>query len=77
MATTITIRTDRNLRQELQRRAEADGKSLSEFIREILAAAVEPGPLGARTGHVQGRLRLTRRKAGAWRERIRARNWRA
>ena len=77
MRTTITIRADKSLRQELARRAELDGKSLSELIREILETALAERPVGSRTGHLRGRLRLSRRGAGSWRDKIRERNWRS
>jgi len=75
MSATITIRTDLALRRELTRRANAAGQTLSELVREILAAAVNAQPLQVRAGHLKARLRLPRRHP-AWRERIRERNWR-
>jgi metal-responsive CopG/Arc/MetJ family transcriptional regulator len=77
MSTTITVRTGETLRRELQRRARAGGKTLSELIREILEAAVAERRLDRRAGHLKGRLRLPRRGGGSWRERLRERNWRA
>jgi len=38
--TTLTIRTDEGLREALQKRAEVQGKTVSELAREILTEAV-------------------------------------
>ena len=76
MRTTITIRTDEDLRNALEERAREQGTTVSEVARGILRDALEARPLGARTGHLRGRLRLDREPTGAWRERVRERNWR-
>ncbi len=76
MSTTLTIRTDESLREALEKRAEAQGKSLSEVAREILLRALEERPMNARTGHIKGRLKLPRRATEAWRKEVRKRNWR-
>lgn len=76
MSTTLTVRTDESLREALEERARAQGKTLSEFVREILRAAVDEGPLSARTGHLRGRLTLDRPEADGWRKELRRRNWR-
>jgi hypothetical protein len=77
MRTTITIRADQNLRDELLRRAETDGKSLSELVRGILEAALAESPIHVRVGQLSGRLRLPKRSTEPWRKRIRERNWRS
>jgi plasmid stability protein len=77
MSTTLTIRTDDTLRDALAKRAEAQGKTLSEVAREILQAALEERPLKLRTGHIKGRLKLPRRATEAWRKELRQRNWRS
>ena len=76
MSTTLTIRTDEDLRDALEERARAQGTTVSEVARTILRDALEARPLGERTGHLRGRLRLDREPTGAWRDRIRERNWR-
>lgn len=76
MSTTITIRTDEELRAALEERARARGTTLSEVAREILRSAVEARPLEARTGHLRGKLNLRQRPEEPWRETLRERNWR-
>jgi plasmid stability protein len=76
MSTTLTIRTDESLREALEKRAEAQGKTVSEVAREILLRALEERPMHTRTGHIKGRLRLPRRTTEAWRKELRKRNWR-
>ncbi len=76
MRTTLTIRTPPNLRQALEERARAQGKTVSEVTREILEHALKERPLGQRTGHLRGRLHLPDEDAEPWRKAIRERNWR-
>lgn len=76
MSTTITIRTDEPLRQRLEERAAATGKSLSALVREILENAVAERSLGRRAGHLRARLKLPRDAAGSWSASVRERNWR-
>jgi plasmid stability protein len=64
------------MRDQLQRRARLQGKSVSEVVREILRDALESRPLGERTGHLQGRLDLPRQEDEPWRRELRERNWR-
>lgn len=75
MRKTLTIRTDRTLREALEDRARAQGKTLSETAREILRNALGEHPLELRTGHLRGQLSL-RHEAEAWRKSLRERNWR-
>ncbi|HUP02082.1 MAG TPA: hypothetical protein VM737_11250 [Gemmatimonadota bacterium] len=77
MRTTLTIRTDDTLRVALEKRARAQGKTLSEVAREILRNALEEHPLKQRTGHLRGRLSLRQEQTEAWRKSLRKRNWRA
>lgn len=77
MSTTITIRTDPELREALRRRAEEEGVTLSEFLRAVLEREVVRGPLGDRVGHLRGRLRLTAPGQEKWRAELRERNWRS
>lgn len=76
-STTITIRADATLRSELEERAAALGKSLSEVVREILEAAVSRQPVAGRVSHLKGRLRLPRSHSEPWRRELRERNWRS
>ncbi|MEZ5330785.1 MAG: hypothetical protein R2991_01760 [Thermoanaerobaculia bacterium] len=76
MGTTLTIRTDDVLRAALEERARARGQTLSETAREILRNAVEERPLGERTGHLRGALKLARGAEEPWRQALRERNWR-
>ena len=75
--TTITVRTDSSLRAALLDRAETQGKTLSELVREILEGAVLDRPLGGRIGHLKVRLSLSSSANEDWRKRLRDRNWRS
>jgi len=77
MSTTLTVRADESLREALLQRAKAQGKTLSEVVREILESAVTERPLGDRIGHLRGRLHLSASAAEPWRDRLRDRNWRS
>ncbi len=72
---TLTVRTDKRLRQALEDRAQSAGKTLSELVREILKEAVTERPVAERAGHVKGRLNLPA-PSEDWRRQIRERNWR-
>jgi plasmid stability protein len=76
MDTTLTIRADERLRAALKQRARAQGKTLSALARDILEAAVQERPLGLKTAHLKGRVRLRRRQTDAWRKVLAERNWR-
>jgi hypothetical protein len=76
MSTTLTIRTDRALREALEKRARAQGTTVSEVVREILRNALEERALGERTGQLKGQLKLDRKASGTWRAALRERNWR-
>jgi hypothetical protein len=75
MRTTLTVRTGPDLRRALEDRARNAGKSISDFVREILEEAVTQRPVGQRTAHLRGCLELPD-LADAWRNQIRDRNWR-
>jgi hypothetical protein len=77
MSTTLTIRTDAALRDALAERARAQGKTLSQLVREILEAALAERALGARVGHLKGRLMLREQATEPWRESLRRHNWRS
>ena len=76
MSTTITIRTDLELRDALKMRAEEEGVTLSEFLRGILEREVTRGPLGDLVGHLRGKLRLSGPEGDFWRAALHERNWR-
>ena len=76
MRMTITIRTDEELRLALERRAVAEGTTISVVAREILRNALTARPLAGRAGHLKGRLALHREATPPWRETLRQRNWR-
>jgi plasmid stability protein len=77
MSTTITFRADEPLRERLERRAAASGKSLSALVREILEKAVAESSVGRRAGHLKARLSLRPGSSDPSRTSIRERNWRA
>jgi hypothetical protein len=77
MSTTITIRADEPLREALDERAAASGKTVSELVREILEEALADRPLGIRAGHLKGRLKLPRKTSEPWRRHLRRGNWRS
>ena len=74
--TTLTIRTDEGLREALQKRAEVQGKTVSELAREILTEAVSERPLAESVGHLRGQLDLSSGDSDPWRQQLRERNWR-
>ncbi|MDE2999697.1 MAG: ribbon-helix-helix protein, CopG family [Gemmatimonadota bacterium] len=76
MNTTLTVRTDRTMREALEERARAQGLTVSELVRRLLAEAISDRPLAQRAGHLKGRLDLSEPGADAWRNRLRERNWR-
>lgn len=76
MSTTLTIRTDDALGDALRLRAQAQGKTLSQLVREILKSAVTERPMRERAGHLKGTLELPLDGGESWRDQIRERNWR-
>lgn len=76
VSTTLTVRTGPELRRALEQQAKTAGKTVSEFVREVLEAAVAERPMAERTGHVRGRLALPD-ETDAWRRQLRDRNWRS
>ena len=77
MSKTLTIRTSRELRDALVKKAESQGKSLSAVVREILEESVRDRPLGTRVGHLRGQLDISGEQTEPWRRRIREGNWRS
>jgi hypothetical protein len=75
MSTTITIRTDRSLRDALVKKATTEKKTVSEVVREILENALVERPFAERVGRTRGSLRIAETSA-AWQRQIRDRNWR-
>ena len=76
MNTTLTVRTDRTMREALEERAQAQGLTVSELVRRLLEEAISERPLAQRVGHLKGRLEFSEPGADAWRNRLRERNWR-
>lgn len=77
MSTTITIRTDDNLRRALEQRAREQGKTISGLVREILARSLEESPMGARSSHLRGTLDLGAEASEPWRRKLAEHNWRS
>jgi hypothetical protein len=75
MSKTLTIRLADAQDDALTRRAQALGRTRSDLVRELIERGLEEQPIGRRIGHLSGRLKLARPKAG-WRKRLRERNWR-
>jgi plasmid stability protein len=73
----LTIRAPEDLRRALTVRAQAEGKTVSELAREILEASLAEQPIGARAGHLKGRLTATPEHDDSWRLQLRQRNWRS
>ena len=69
--------TTYRITKEMARRAEAQGKSVSQVVREILEEAVAERSLQEKIGHLKGRLRPAGRGEEPWRRRLRERNWRS
>lgn len=77
MEATITVRADSDLRAALERRAAAQGKTVSQVVREILHQALDERSMAARVGHLRGSLETSPGvDDDLWRREIRARNWR-
>jgi plasmid stability protein len=77
MGTTLTVRTDEALHDALAERAQAQGKTLSQLVREILEAALAERPVETRAGRLKGRLTLREQATEPWRESLRRHNWRS
>lgn len=77
MSTTLTVRTEQELHDALVKRARAQGKTLSQLVREILRAALIERRIEARAGHLKGRLLLREEATEPWRESLRRHNWRS
>jgi hypothetical protein len=75
-STTITIRTDKPLRDALAKRAKAEHKTVSQVVREILEQGLVERPMAERVGRLRGNLRIAE-PAGSWQREIRDRNWRS
>lgn len=75
MSKGISFRAGEKLRQALTERAQRQGKTVSELVREILEDAVVEPSLLERTRHVIGRLDFEV-DDDVWRRQIHERNWR-
>jgi len=76
MSSTLTIRTDDALRAALNERAQAEDKTVSELVREILEDALSNRSFSERVDHLRGRLQLRRTGLSGWTRQVRERNWR-
>lgn len=76
MDTTLTIRTDKKVRKALEKRAEILGLTVSEYVRQVLEAALAERPVSQRAGHLKGQLGLPNAASDPWRAQLRERNWR-
>ena len=76
MGIVFTVHTDEALREALRRRAAAQGKTISELVREILESAVQERPMALRVGHLRGCLKLPATDDDLWRQHMRRTNWR-
>jgi hypothetical protein len=76
MNKTLTIRLDADQQQKLGQTAKMLDKSVSELVREILSEALAERSIGARAGHVKGRISLPAQPRDAWARKIKERNWR-
>ncbi len=76
MSTTLTIRADGALREALRQRAKAQGKTVSQVVREALEQSLVERPLSARSGEFKGQLDLSSSTGETWRQQLRERNWR-
>ena len=76
MNTTLTVRTDRRMREALEERARAQGLTVSELVRRFLEDAISERPLAQLAGHLKGRLERSGSGADVWHNHLRERNWR-
>ena len=76
MDKTLTIRLDAEQQRKLGQTAKMLGKSVSELVREILQEALAERTIGAKAGHLKGRLSLPSNPRDAWARKIKQRNWR-
>ena len=64
------------MRQALEKRAKAQGLTVSELVRRLLEEAISERPMAQRAGHLKGRLELSDPGSDPWRKHLRERNWR-
>lgn len=76
MRSTITVRASLELREALKAHAASLGKSLSEFVRDILEDAGSERSVGDRAAHVAGQL-VPAEWQDDWHRELREHNWRA
>ena len=76
MGATVTVRLDDRQQKAVADAARRERKSVSAIIREALDRTLTERPISTRAGHLKGRVRLSRSKRPAWRDAIRAHNWR-
>ncbi|WP_423926739.1 hypothetical protein [Candidatus Palauibacter sp.] len=63
------------MREAIDRRAAAEGTTVSGFVRETLREAVADRPVGERIHHLKGTVRMDV-EDDEWRAALRSRNWR-
>ena len=74
--TILAVRLEEELREAVNRRAAAEGTTVSGFVRETLREAVADRPVGDRIRHLKGTVRLEAATDDEWRTTLRSRNWR-
>ena len=75
MTITLTVRLDPRRAKRVAEAARRSGKTASAIVREALDLALTDRTIAARSGHVQGRIRLDDSRR-TWRDELRERNWR-
>ena len=73
--TSLAVRLEEDLRAAVNRRAAAEGTTVSCFVRETLREAVADRPIGERIRHLKGTVPIGA-DDDAWRTELRSRNWR-
>ena len=77
MTAKLSVRLGEPFREALRRRAAAQGKTISELVREILEAAVKESPIALRAGHLRGCLKPPTTDDDRWTQQLRRHNWRS
>jgi hypothetical protein len=75
--TTLTIPVDPSLRRALQQRAQAQGKTISQVVLDLVQEGLTEQPLGSKISHLKGQLELPEQTADPWRKQLQERNWRS
>ena len=72
----LTIRLDAAQQEKLGQTARLLGKTVSEFVREIIQQALEERSVEAKAGHLRGQISLPSPARDPWARQIKERNWR-